>query len=117
MTLFGSAEIVSFLSVALHKKATITLRSEFRYALLKGNRTKLDNEPLFCGENNLNRPECQRDRGVDRLQNSFVGVTDLILNLLFFPLSSICSFLLISVAILSLYSVHLLLMTAKEGGW
>lgn len=28
----------------------------------------------------------------------------------------LCSFLLIGVAVLSLYSVHLLLMTAKEGG-
>lgn len=30
---------------------------------------------------------------------------------------SLCRILLVGVAILSLYSVHLLLMTAKEGGW
>lgn len=29
----------------------------------------------------------------------------------------VCRILLVAVAILSLYSVHLLLMTAKEGGW
>lgn len=58
-----------------NKRSIITLRSEFRYALLRVNRTKFDSKSLFCHEN---KPEYSGTSTATEVlinvnQSSFVG--------------------------------------------